>query len=864
MDVLERERWRVISRHLDEVLEIEADKRADWLAALRQRDPSLAADLQMLLDEHRELDKAGFLDEQPIVLPRTGLAGETIGAYTLVEPIGQGGMGTVWLAERSDGRFDRRVAVKFLNLALVGRGEARFTREGMLLARLSHPHIARLIDAGVSAAGQPYLILEHVDGEAIDRYCERLSLDVNARVRLLLTVLDAVAHAHANLIVHRDIKPSNVLVDKDGQVKLLDFGIGKMLEEETDAGNVTAFTGLTRQAGVGMTPEYAAPEQMTGEAITTATDVYALGLLSYILLAGRHPAGDTLRSTAEIVKAVVETEAPLMSTVATSAVARELRGDLDTIVAKALRKRPGERYVSATAFAVDLTRYLEHLPIGARPETIGYRAAKFVRRHRVPVAAAAVALAALSAGLFVANRERLVAQRRFSQLRQLSNKMIALDGSIRNLPGSTAARRTLVTDSLEYLAGLSSDAGNDLDLTLEVGQAYGRVARIQGVPTELNIGDAKNAEESLKKADALFERVLAARPDSRGALVGSSVVAHDRMILAESEHRNEDARAFAQKSAARSELFLNRNDLTVEERDLACGRIGNIALAYSNMRLYDDAAVFARRATEIARTLPASNHRLGTTLSLLANIQRNQGKIDAAVETIAEARRAADTGEYESATQQMIDKYGVLLRQGMILGEDENLSANRPEEAVAVFQEALDLTETEAQRDPNDSTSRARVGTAARQIGNILRHSDPRRALAAYDLGLKRLGEIRTNNLKARRDIATTLADSSYALRALHRGAEARARVVKALEILTQTKDYPPKTLTIESEAYAVMRAQADSLVADGRAAEGRALYEQIRDKLMHSPAPPGGDPRSAAKLQAFLSSFTAAFRSPE
>src|SRR6185295_6052598 len=174
-----------------EVLEIEADKRADWLAALRQRDPSLAADLQMLLDEHRELDKAGFLDEQPIVLPRTGLAGETIGAYTLVEPIGQGGMGTVWLAERSDGRFDRRVAVKFLNLALVGRGEARFTREGMLLARLSHPHIARLIDAGVSAAGQPYLILEHVDGEAIDRYCERLSLDVDGRVRLLLTVLDA-------------------------------------------------------------------------------------------------------------------------------------------------------------------------------------------------------------------------------------------------------------------------------------------------------------------------------------------------------------------------------------------------------------------------------------------------------------------------------------------------------------------------------------------------------------------------------------------------------------------------------------------------------------------------------------------------
>jgi len=863
MDVLERERWRVISRHLDEVLELEASQRADWLATLSHRDPSLAADLEMLLDEHRELERAGFLDEQPMVLPRTGLTGDTVGAYTLVAPIGQGGMGTVWLAERSDGRFDRRVAVKFLNLALVGRGEARFTREGMLLARLTHPHIARLIDAGVSAAGQPYLILEHVDGEAIDRYCDRMSLDVHGRVRLLLTVLDAAAHAHANLIVHRDIKPSNVLVDKAGQVKLLDFGIGKLLADDTDAGEVTEFSGLTRQAGVGMTPEYAAPEQMTGEAITTATDVYALGLLSYVLLAGRHPAGDTLRSTADIVKAVVETEAPLMSTVAKAAVAGELRGDLDTIVAKALRKRPGERYVSVTAFAEDLTRYLEDLPIGARPETVGYRAAKFVRRNRVTVAAAAVTLVALSAGLFVANRERLVAERRFNQLRQLSNKMIALDRSIRNLPGSIDARRTLVTDSLEYLAGLSSDAGRDLDLTLEVGQAYSRVARIQGVPTEINIGDFKSAEESLKKADALFERVLAARPDSRPALLSSAVVAHDRMILAQSEHRDADARAYARTSADRFELFLNRNDLTVAERENTAASIGNIALAYSNMHMYDDAAVFARRAVEIARPLPTTS-RFGSALSLLANIQRNQGKIDAAVQTIAEARRAADSGVYESVTQRMIDKYGVLLRQGMILGEDENLSANRPDDAVVAFQEALDLTETEAQRDPNDSTSRSRVATAARELGNILRHTDPARALAAYDLGLRRLGEIRSSNLKFRRDTALLLANSSYPLRTLHRGAEGKARIAKALEILSQTKDYPPKALSIDSEAYTVMRAQADSLVADGRAAEGRALYQQIRDKLMHSPTPPGGDPRSAAKLQAFLSSFAAAFRSPQ
>src|SRR6185312_5494257 len=291
MDVLDRERWLLVSRRLDEALALDEDERAPWLSTLCDEDAALAADVQMLLDEHHELSDSGFLETSPPTPPRAGLAGQTVGAYTVVEPIGQGGMGTVWLARRNDGRFDRRVAVKFLNVALIGRGEQRFTREGALLARLTHPHIAQLVDAGVSPAGQPFLILEHVDGEPIDRYGDRLQLGVDARVRLLLDVLDAVAHAHANLIVHRDIKPSNVLVDRGGHVKLLDFGIAKLL----DTGNTAVATMLTREGGVGMTPEYAAPEQMTGAPITTATDVYALGVLAYLLLAGRHPAGDADR-----------------------------------------------------------------------------------------------------------------------------------------------------------------------------------------------------------------------------------------------------------------------------------------------------------------------------------------------------------------------------------------------------------------------------------------------------------------------------------------------------------------------------------------------------------------------------------------
>jgi eukaryotic-like serine/threonine-protein kinase len=338
-------------------------------------------------------------------------------------------MGTVWLARRSDGRFEGYAAVKLLNASLVGReGEDRFRREGTILARLTHPSIARLIDAGVSAIGQPYLVLEYVRGEHIDRYCDERALDVSARIRLFLDVLTAVAHAHANLVVHRDIKPSNVLVPTNADavaatgarpathVKLLDFGIAKLLEHEPDSQTMS------------LTPEYAAPEQLTGRSVTTATDVYSLGVLLYLLLSGRHPAGRGLLSPAELISRIVDTETPRLSDAVTmdmpantrdgadiipstpAAVAacrsttqeklrHTLRGDLDTILAKAMKKDPAERYPSVGAFADDLLRYLEERPIAARPDSLAYRALKFTRRNRMSMALAAAVLIALIGGL---------------------------------------------------------------------------------------------------------------------------------------------------------------------------------------------------------------------------------------------------------------------------------------------------------------------------------------------------------------------------------------------------------------------------------------------------------------------------------
>ena len=418
MSTLSPDQWQLLSPYLDQALALDDDERAAWLASLGEKNPELAAQLTSLLDEHRILAQQGFLEKGPAMPPSgAGLAGEVIGPYTLISQIGQGGMGSVWLAERNDGRFDRRVAVKFLNIALVGRGgEDRFKREGSILGRLAHPHIAELVDAGVSASGTPYLVLELVEGDHIDRYCDRQRLDVEARVRLFLDVAGAVAHAHANLIVHRDLKPSNVLVSKGGQVKLLDFGIAKLLEGEGQDG---AATQLTVQAGRAMTPEYAAPEQITGAPVTTATDVYALGVLLYVLLTGQHPAGSGPHSPADLVKAIVDTEPRRLSDIVTSPKADEktttanatrrtttpdklrrlLRGDLDTIVAKALKKNPQERYPSVTALAEDLGRYLKHEPISAQPDTLAYRAAKFARRNRTAVALAALAVIAAVAGL---------------------------------------------------------------------------------------------------------------------------------------------------------------------------------------------------------------------------------------------------------------------------------------------------------------------------------------------------------------------------------------------------------------------------------------------------------------------------------
>jgi len=495
MSTLSPDQWQAVSPYLDQALDMPDEERKAWLTALGEQNPTLAAHLQKLLDEHRVLAQENFLEQGAIPRPgRATSAGQTMGAYRLVSPIGQGGMGTVWLAERSDGRFERQAAVKFLSIGFVG-GEERFKREGSIVGRLTHPHIAELLDAGVTSPGQPYLVLEYVDGDHIDRYCDQNKLDVAGRVRLYLDVLDAVAHAHAHLIVHRDIKPSNVLVRNDGQVKLLDFGIAKLLQGEGHAG---AITQLTREGGGALTPEYAAPEQVTGGPVTTATDVYALGVLLYLLLTGQHPAGVGPHSPADIVKAIVDTEPPRLSNVVaptrpdtgalTANAARRattpdklcrlLRGDLETIVAKALKKNPQERYASVTALADDLGRYLRHEPLSARPDTIAYRAGKFIRRNRMAVGLAALAILATVAGLVgTITQARTARTQRDFAFRQLTHAEAINDLDNFLLSDAAPSGKPFTVDELlaqaEHIVERQHGAdSNRVELLVSIGRQY--------------------------------------------------------------------------------------------------------------------------------------------------------------------------------------------------------------------------------------------------------------------------------------------------------------------------------------------------------------------------------------------------------
>jgi eukaryotic-like serine/threonine-protein kinase len=558
---MKTERWKLVDDLLQSALELIPERREEFLRQECGGDPALADEIRSLLTSHRRA--GGFLQTPAAEVAARAMAadaapslaasraGQLVSDYRLLKMIGSGGMGSVWLAERCDGRFERKVAIKFIHLAVLdAAGAERFKREGAILGKLSHPQIAELIDAGLTSSGEPFLALEYVEGQPIDAYCNENKLSVDARIRLFLDVLSAVAHAHSNLIVHRDIKPTNVMIRNDAQVKLLDFGIAKVLVGETDIG---ATTWLTLEAGAALTPLFAAPEQLNQGTITTATDIYSLGVVLFMLLTGQHPAGPGPHSPAQLIKTIVDQESPRASGAISSAstdeaanrsatpekLRRQLRGDLDRIIAKAIRKTPAERYPSALAFADDLRRYLEHEPVLARPDSPGYRMAKFVRRNRAAVALATVAFIALSAGVawVVIQNRRVRAERDFAfhQLARIQEHDDFLDFLLSD--AAPSGKPFTVNDLLGRAAQIvekQKPSPTQIELLDWIGVDYGsqdqhamarpilerayQLSRQSPDPairatTSCALGFALSRDEDLSRGDALIEEGLRELPD---------------------------------------------------------------------------------------------------------------------------------------------------------------------------------------------------------------------------------------------------------------------------------------------------------------------------------------------------------------
>jgi tetratricopeptide (TPR) repeat protein len=514
------EEWRHVKAILEGVLDQPAEERESYIASACAGDATLRARVTALA-EAAERD-GGMLDASNAVaagaeVPETpSRKGERVGAYELLAEIGSGGMGTVHLARRADDEFEKRVAIKLMRPGFATDLDLRrFKSERQIAAVLDHPNIARLLDGGSTPEGAPYFVMEHVEGGPLLEYCRERGLSVRERLILFQEICAAVQYAHQHLVVHRDLKPGNILVTAEGEPKLLDFGIAKLLSE----GGVTAFPEATATIDRLLTPEYASPEQVRGRPVTTASDVYSLGVILYELLAGEKPYRIETGDPAELVRLVCEQDPERPST-RTAGLSR----DLDAIVLKAMRKEPEQRYPSAAALSEDIGRFLEGHPIEARRPSAAYRARKFVRRHRIGAAATALILAAVVAGVWATLREarraraaEARAERRFNDDRKLANSFLfEFHDAIRDLPGSTEARALVVRRALEWLDSLAKDSAGDRALRRELAEAYRRVGDVQGNPFMANLGDMRGAGESYRKGIALLEPAVQ-EPDASDA-----------------------------------------------------------------------------------------------------------------------------------------------------------------------------------------------------------------------------------------------------------------------------------------------------------------------------------------------------------
>ncbi len=676
--------WPIVSRLMDQWLDLPPERRGEWLASLGPEYASVLPKLRELLAE----PNPEFLATLPHVTDETGPAsagtalteGFLVGPYRLVRQLGHGGMGVVWLATRSDGTLKRDVAIKFPHFYLHNQSLIdRFARERDILARLTDARIARLYDAGVTAQGQPYLVLEYIEGEAITAYCDRLCLDVRSRSKLFLEVLRAVQYAHANLIVHRDLKPSNILVTGNGEIRLLDFGIAKLLEE-----GEAQETEITRFGGRALTPDFASPEQLAGGLITTATDVYSLGILFYELLTGDRPYKLRRDLPGGMAESLATTDPARPSCTAkdeSKAAARaatvrklgaELRGDLDTIVLKAIQKEPQARYATADAFAQDIERYLTGQPVLAQPETVWYRARKFVSRNKLAVGAAAAIAIALAAGAGIALWQKRRADVEAATARAVSDFLrkdvlaqagsdaqagpgrrpdpdikvrTALDRAASRIAGKFDAQPAVEaaiheTMGTAYLSlGLFGDAHKQLERALELRRRALGADHRDTVSNMVDLAEILRTEGKYAQAEELFTSALNTNlrlnrerdPATLGARNGLALLA----VNPHADYRR--AEELYSQNLKMQRSVLGDTDFQ------SLATMNNLAALLDREGKFSQAEVLYRQVLEVKKRVLGEEHPSTlTSLSGLSVLYRNEGRYpeaEALGKSLVEIRR---------------------------------------------------------------------------------------------------------------------------------------------------------------------------------------------------------------------------------
>lgn len=806
---MQKEKWKQVKELLNEVLEIEPAERlnhlenADVECEIRREVESLLA-FEEKAGEAMQIPAINFSKDFFDGAKKT-LIGQQIGVYRIVREIGYGGMGAVYLAERSDGKFAQQVALKLLkremNTADLRR---RFEREREILATLDHPNITRLLDAGTTDDGIPFLAMEYVEGLPIDSYCNKHQLDLNQRLNLFCEVCHAVDFAHRNLVVHRDLKPSNILVTNDGMPKLLDFGISKILSGEFDQTDSATVTKL----GV-MTPSYASPEQLQRKSVTTATDIYSLGIIFYELLSGHRPFEDKEDDLNEIYKAVIETDPSLPSVMletrsrnfkqktqaktevkdfeersgvrepynqtasfkarvtspqAVNVKPQSLKGDLDNIILKALKKEPERRYLSAENLAEDIRRHQNGLPVTARPDTFAYRAGKFVKRNSLAVGAGALVLLAIIGGLAatlwqarVAQAERVKAENLFNDVRNLANSFLfEITPEIENLSGSTRAKELLVKRALEYLNRLSSEA-NDAELERELAAAYEKVGDVQGNPFQANIGDMQGALNSYEKARVIREKLFHNDPQNIDL----------KAELAKNLQLTGDVLFFTGEIAKANQHYRQAVDW---QREMVQKNPSD-----SQAKLY----------------LASAQYALGGTYFWNSEYEEALKNFYPAQEILTRLN------ETDPANDEITDKLGnVYVRIG------ETLSwQNQLEEGEKNVLKGLELIEPAAARHPNNAKYRKSLWTANIKAGEIFLDSEKLdKSLEHYQKALK-LAKITVNddpkNASAKRDLALSYNKVGDTLDSLGNGALALEHSKQALKLQREIAEADPKNFEI-------------------------------------------------------------------